>query len=384
MKLFHTADWHLGKLIHGVYMTHDQAYILDRFLEAIEEEKPDAVIIAGDLYDRAIPPTEAVELLNETLKKIVIDLETPVLSIAGNHDSPDRIHFGSDLLKRQGLHIIGHIQYPFETVILHDQYGEVHVHLVPYADPGIVRHVLQNEDIHSHDDAMRIITSMIRESMDRQARHVFVGHAFVTSLGEEEENTSDAERPLSIGGAEYVNSNYFTSFDYTALGHLHQAHFVANEAIRYAGSPLPYSISEETHKKGFYIVTLDSDGKATIEKRLLEPLRKMRTIEGTLEDILQHEKSDDYVFVHLLDENPVLQPMEKIRSVYPNAMHVERMIKRQEAVNSEQVTERHKMDDLALLKAFYKEMKGIEPTENKQRIFQEIVEELQLLEGERQ
>ncbi|WP_379968338.1 exonuclease SbcCD subunit D [Ectobacillus sp. sgz5001026] len=384
MKLFHTADWHLGKLIHGVYMTHDQAYILDRFIEAIEEEKPDAVIIAGDLYDRAIPPTEAVELLNETLKKIVIDLETPVLSIAGNHDSPDRIHFGSDLLKRQGLHIIGQLQYPFETVTLHDQYGEVHVHLVPYADPGIVRHVLQNEDIHSHDDAMRIITSMIRESMDRQARHVFVGHAFVTSLGEEEENTSDSERPLSIGGAEYVNSNYFTSFDYTALGHLHQAHFVTNETIRYAGSPLPYSISEEAHKKGFYIVTLDGDGKATIEKRLLEPLRKMRTIEGTLHDILQHENSDDYVFVHLLDENPVLQPMEKIRSVYPNAMHVERIIKRQETVNSEQVTERHKMDDFALLKAFYKEMKGIEPTENKQRIFQDILEELQSLEGERQ
>ncbi|WP_416826091.1 exonuclease SbcCD subunit D [Ectobacillus polymachus] len=383
MKLFHTADWHLGKLIHGVYMTEDQAYILECFIKAIEEERPDAVIIAGDLYDRAIPPTDAVELLNRTLKRIVIDLETPVLAIAGNHDSPDRIHFGSDLLKRQGLHIIGQFQYPFETVKLTDKYGEVHFYLVPYADPGIVRHVLQNEDIHTHDDAMRMITSSICETMDLDARHVFIGHAFVTPFGEEEENTSDSERPLSIGGAEYVNSSYFTSFHYTALGHLHQAHFVANEKIRYAGSPLCYSISEESHKKGFFIVTLDEEGNTKIEKRLLEPLRNMKTVVGSLRDILHHEISDDYVFVRLQDENPVLQPMEKIRTVYPNAMHVERIIKRQESMDVENVTERHKMDDLALLNAFYREMKGTELSESKQHIFQEVLEELRLMEGER-
>ncbi|ENQ3077127.1 exonuclease SbcCD subunit D [Bacillus sp. WLY-B-L8] len=384
MKFFHTADWHLGKLVHGVYMTEDQRYVLEQFIQAVKEEKPDAVIIAGDLYDRAIPPTEAVDLLNETLQKIVIELQTPVLAIAGNHDSPDRIHFGSSLMKKQGLHIVGQFQYPYEPVVMHDEYGEVHFHLVPYVDPSIVRHVMKNEDIRSHDDAMRIFMNELSESMDKEVRHVFVGHAFVTSSGEAEENTSDAERPLSIGGAEYVNSHYFDAFHYTALGHLHQAHYVRNETIRYAGSPLAYSISEEHHKKGYYIVELNEVGQVTLEKRSLTPRRKMRTVEAKIDELLQLPVSEDYVFVKLLDENPVLQPMEKIRSVYPNAMHVERVIKRKELANENiAVTSRHKMDDLSLVKAFYKEMKGTELSEEKERLFLEVLKTVHEREGER-
>ncbi|MEH7260948.1 exonuclease SbcCD subunit D [Bacillus toyonensis] len=384
MKLFHTADWHLGKLVHGVYMTEDQKIVLDQFVQAIEEEKPDAVIIAGDLYDRAIPPTEAVDLLNDVLQKIVIDLQTPVIAVAGNHDSPDRIHFGSSLMKKQGLFIVGQFQFPYEPIVLNDEYGEVHFHLVPYADPSIVRHVLKNEDVRSHDDAMRIFMNELSETMDKEARHVFVGHAFVTSAGEAEENTSDAERPLSIGGAEYVNSHYFDKFHYTALGHLHQAHFVRNKTIRYSGSPLAYSISEEKHKKGYYIVELDEKGETTIEKRLLTPRRKMRTVEAKIDELLQHPVSEDYVFVKLLDENPVLQPMEKIRSVYPNAMHVERSIQRREFTESNEVTvSRHKTDDVSLLKAFYKEMKGLDLSEEKERLFVEVLQTVQEREGER-
>ncbi|MBC6973020.1 exonuclease SbcCD subunit D [Bacillus sp. Xin] len=384
MKLFHTADWHLGKLVHGVYMTEDQRIVLEQFVRAVQEEKPDAVIIAGDLYDRAIPPTEAVDLLNEVLQKIVIDLQTPVIAVAGNHDSPDRIHFGSSLMKKQGLHIVGQFQFPYEPVVLHDAYGEVHFHLVPYADPSIVRHVMQNEDIRSHDDAMRIFMNELSETMNQKARHVFVGHAFVTSSGEAEENTSDAERPLSIGGAEYVNSHYFDKFHYTALGHLHQAHFVRNETIRYSGSPLAYSISEERHKKGYYIVELDETGQTTIEKRLFTPRRQMRTVEAKIDDLLKHPTSEDYVFVKLLDENPVLQPMEKVRSVYPNAMHVERSMKRREFTEADEiVVSRHKMDDVSLLKAFYKEMKGADLSEEKECLFLEVLQTVQEREGER-
>ncbi|EJQ51054.1 exonuclease SbcCD, D subunit [Bacillus cereus BAG6X1-2] len=384
MKFFHTADWHLGKLVHGVYMTEDQKIVLDQFVQAVEEEKPDAVIIAGDLYDRAIPPTEAVDLLNDVLQKIVIDLQTPVIAVAGNHDSPDRIHFGSNLMKKQGLHIVGQFQFPYNPVVLNDEYGEVHFHLVPYADPSIVRHILKNEDVRSHDDAMRIFMNELSETMDKEARHIFVGHAFVTSSGEAEENTSDAERPLSIGGAEYINSHYFDKFDYTALGHLHQAHFVRNETIRYSGSPLAYSISEEKHKKGYYIVELDEKGETTIEKRLLTPRRKMRTVEAKIDDLLLHPVNEDYVFVKLLDENPVLQPMEKIRSVYPNAMHVERSIQRREFTDENEVTvSRHKTDDLSLLKAFYKEMKGLDLSEEKERLFLDVLQTVQEREGER-
>ncbi|MFD3450013.1 exonuclease SbcCD subunit D [Microbacteriaceae bacterium 4G12] len=383
MKFFHTADWHLGKLIHGVYMTEDQRYVLDQLIEAVKEEKPDVVVVAGDLYDRAIPPTEAVDLLNDVFKTIVIDLHTPVIAIAGNHDSPDRVHFGSELMKAQGLHIVGQFQYPYEPVVLTDEIGEVHFHLIPYADPGIVRYVMENEDIRSHDDAMRIFVNHMVETMDTNARHVFVGHAFITPRGEAEENTSDAERPLSIGGAEYVNSEYFKHFHYTALGHLHQAHHVGDERVRYAGSPMKYSISEEHHKKGFYIVELDGEGNIQVEKRELQPLRNMRTIEATMEELLQHDVSDDYVFVKLLDETPVLQPMEKIRSVYPNAMHVERALKRQEVnADGEVIVSRHKMDDVSLLKAFYKEMKNIDLTEAQERLFMEVLEEVRKKEGE--
>lgn len=383
MKFFHTADWHLGKLVQGVYMTEDQRYILQDFIKAIEEEKPDAVIIAGDLYDRGVPPTEAVNLLDEVLETIVLKLKTPVLAVAGNHDSPSRLHFGSKIMKNNGYHIIGQISNPLEPIILHDEYGEVHFHLVPYADPSVVRHVFEDEEIRTHNDAMRIITETIASNMDPDARHVLVGHAFVTPHGEREENTSESERPLAIGGAEHVDAHSFSKFHYTALGHLHQAHFVLNETIQYSGSPLKYSISEEKHKKGFYIVELDAQGNTTLEKRLLTPLREMRTVEAKMEDLLKHQKNEDYVFVRLLDETPVLSPMEKVRSVYPNAMHVERKIVMPTGMDEGQASSgmaRHKMDEISLFRAFYQEVKQIPATAETEAIFTEVLHEL-LQEG---
>jgi exonuclease SbcD len=384
MKLFHTADWHLGKLIHGVYMTADQRYILEQFMEAVKEEQPDAVIIAGDLYDRAVPPTEAVELLDEILKKIVIDLDTPVLAIAGNHDSPDRLQFGSKLMEGQGLYLSGRLNEVIKPVIMRDSYGEVHFHLVPFADPSLARTILQDEDIKSHDDMNRAIISRIKKSMNSQARHVFIGHAFVTPGGGQADNTSDAERPLSIGGAEYVNAEYLQDFHYSALGHLHQAHHVKAESIRYSGSPLKYSISEEHHNKGFLIVDMDGEGKVQVEKRLLTPLRDMRSVELRIEDIENHEPSEDYVFVQLLNENPVLFPMEKIRAVYPNALHVERKIwktaSQQPLKNS---NNRMEVDQVSLFAAFYQEVQGAALDHEKRKLFETVLERVLREEGER-
>lgn len=326
MRIFHTADWHLGKLVQGMYMTEDQRYVLEQFVRAVEEEKPDVVVIAGDLYDRAVPPTEAVDLLNEVLEELVLRLETPVLAVAGNHDSPGRLDFGSRIMKQNGLHIVGQLSADSETVRVADRFGNVDFHLVPYAEPGIARHVLQNEAIDSHQEAIKAAIFRIRKRMDPQARHVFVGHAFVTPKGEERENTSDSERPLAIGGAEHVDHRLFADFHYTALGHLHRAHSVGEEHIRYAGSLLKYSISEEHHEKGYLLVELDDRGNVQVEKRLLKPRRDLRTVEGRLADIEKHETNEDYVFVRLLDETPVLAPMEKVRAVYPNAMHVERRV----------------------------------------------------------
>lgn len=378
LKFFHTADWHLGKLVQGMSMTEDQSFILDQFIQVVKEEKPDAIVIAGDLYDRAVPPPEAVQLLNRVIEILILDLKTPVLAIAGNHDSPSRLHFTSNILQNNGLYLIGQLTDHLSPVKLTDEYGEVHFHLVPYCDPSVVRNMFQDETIRTHQDAMRKLTNSIKANMNPSARHVFVGHAFVTPYGEENENTSESERTLSIGGAEYVSAECFTEFHYTALGHLHRAHYVLKEPIRYAGSPLKYSISEETHHKGFYIVHLDADGFVDIEKKELIPKRDLRTVKGTMEEILQFPVSDDYIFVQLLDKTPVLSPMEKIRSVFPNAMHVERknISFPSTFVGTSSSLKRKDKSDLELFQAFYKEVKGVKPTEDMNEILKDVLDEM--------
>ncbi|MCU6796391.1 exonuclease SbcCD subunit D [Paenibacillus sp. WQ 127069] len=374
MKFIHTADWHLGKLVQGIYMTDDQKYVLQQLLDTVEAERPDAVIIAGDLYDRAVPPTEAVELLDELLERIVIGLNTPVLAISGNHDSPDRLNFATTMMEGQGLHLSG--QLKGKPAILCDEHGEVHFHLVPYADPAQIRYQLADETIKSHDDAAKAIVAKITAKMDPAARHVFVGHAFVTPYGEKQENTSESERPLSIGGAEYVHAEYFAPFHYTALGHLHQAHYVGHEKIRYAGSPLKYSISEEHHQKGYYMVELDGQGQVTIDKRSFFPKRDLRRVEASIEEIEHHPVNEDYVFVTLLNENPVLFPMEKVRAVYPNAMHVERKWTRgprNHEVNEEQEQQERKQRDPAVLfAAFYDQVRGNSLSAEKRLLFERV------------
>lgn len=395
MKIFHTADWHLGKLVQGVYMTEEQQYVLTQFIEQVKEERPDAVIIAGDLYDRAIPPTEAVELLNDILEQMVLELKVPVFAIAGNHDSPDRIDFAVRLMERNGLYMCGQLRHPIEPIVMHDEYGEVHFYLVPYADPAIVRHLLGQEHIRSHQEALEAIVANIIESWDPQARHVLIGHAFVTPYGEAQENTSESERPLSIGGAEYVSAELLKDFDYVALGHLHGAHFVASERIRYAGSPLKYSISEEHHKKGYLVVELGakrSEGVSlTVEKVELHPRRDMRRVVGTIDEIERHARNEDFVFVTLTDENPVLFPMEKIRAVYPNAMHVERVpvkhkSSEQEGDQSLEAVARSlakgQQMPLELFASFYHEVRGVPLSSEKEALFANAYELLLKEEGE--
>lgn len=375
MKIFHTADWHLGKLVQGVSMIEDQAYVLYQFLQEIDKEKPDVVVIAGDLYDRSVPPTEAVSLLDNIFSEIAIKREIPVVAIAGNHDSPGRIHFGSQFMDAKGLHIIGNLSKELKPVVLNDEFGEVHFHLIPYTDPSHVRYIYGDDTVKTQQDAMAKILEHVVESLDPSARHVLVGHAFVTKDGVKEENNTDAERPLSIGGSECVDAKLFEPFHYTALGHLHQAHFVDQEKIRYSGSPLKYSISEETHKKGYLIIDLAADGSIQVTKKPLVPRRELRTVEKTMDEILKSPKSEDYVFVKLLDDTPIISPMEKIRSVYPNAMHVERVLLKDYSNVEQEVESRQKMDDMTLFKSFYKEILGKNADDQTMDLFQEVLQE---------
>ncbi|TSI10652.1 exonuclease SbcCD subunit D [Lysinibacillus sp. BW-2-10] len=377
MKIFHTADWHLGKLVQGVYMTEDQRHILQQFITAIDEEQPDVIIIAGDLYDRSLPPVDAVNLLDETLAEIVLKRKVPVVSIAGNHDSPTRLQFGSKLMKESGLHIVGELNSNLQPIVINDEFGEVHFHLIPFAEPSTVKHIFSDNSISTYDEAMKKVIDAIEEKMDKSKRHVLISHAFVTPHGEKEDNTSDSERPLAIGGSECVRADYFKPFHYTALGHLHKAHYVLNETIRYSGSPLKYSASEANHEKGFLIIDLDKDGQTYITKRKFTPRRDLRIIEGALSEILKHDESEDYVFVRLTDITPVVGAMEQIRTVYPNAMHVERKaLAKQDKDEDGEVVRREQLDDLSLFHAFHKEIVGTEPTDLQRQLFEEVLQEL--------
>jgi len=296
--------------------------------------------------------------------------------VAGNHDSAGRLNFGSRLMSDSGLYIKGQFTKNHAPIVLNDEHGEVHFHLVPYAEPASIRSIFEEEAIRSHQDAMQKIIEYITPDMDSSKRHVFVGHAFVTKYGEEEANTSDSERPLSIGGSDCVSAALFKPFHYTALGHLHKAHFVLNETIRYAGSPLKYSLSEHLHEKGFLIIDLDEHGNSTVTKRKLVPRRDLRVVEGQLEDLLKLTPSDDYVFVRLTDTTSVSSPMERIRSVFPHAMHVERKVLRQEVSRELQVVETEKLEDIDLFRSFFTDIIGIQPDEDTERLFTEMLQEL--------
>ncbi|WP_342527531.1 exonuclease SbcCD subunit D [Chryseomicrobium sp. FSL W7-1435] len=370
MKILHTADWHLGKWLQGISLLDDQRHMLWELLATIDEEKPDVIVMAGDIYDRAIPPVEAIQLFGEWLQEVIEVRQIPFLAVTGNHDSPGRVHFGSAFMKSAGLHLVGDWVPRKHTVRLEDEAGPVDFHLIPYMDPAQVKFRLQQEESMSHQQAMeRIVGTCL--PLDENARHVFVGHAFVTPYGEPEDNTSEAERPLAIGGAEYVSAQLFHDFHYTALGHLHRAHHCGTDHVRFAGSPMTYAISEAGTDKGVLLIELAADGAVDVTFRALEPRRKMRRIEGNLQDLLRQEVSEDYVIIKLLDAGPVLSPMEQLRTVYPNTLHVERQLVAMDAMPSVALSERKQLSEKALFTAFLQELASEEPDEDTVTLFQE-------------
>ncbi|WP_421384818.1 exonuclease SbcCD subunit D [Bacillus salacetis] len=372
MKFIHTADWHLGKLVHGIYMTEQQREVLYQFVNLVEEEKPDAVVIAGDLYDRSVPPTEAVELLDEILYKINVELKTPVIAISGNHDSAERLSFGTSWYRQSRLYLKGKLTNDFSPV----QIEGVNFHLIPYAEPGIVKQLLQDDSIHSHHDAMKALIGEIEKNMDPSEPHVFVGHAFV--LGGK---TSDSERTLSVGGSGCVGAELFEPFHYTALGHLHSPDAIKHEKVKYSGSLLKYSFSEAKQRKAVSIVEIDHKGNISMEEKTLTPKQDMREIAGRLEELLdpqyfQQQKTDDFLKVILHDEGALIDPINKLRQVYPNVLHLERKVEQYDLrVKDDYSTVRdEKKTELELFEQFYDEMTTSEFTEEKKQIMISVIE----------
>jgi len=339
MRILHTSDWHIGRYFHQVALLEDQAFVLEQIVTIAVESKVDVVIIAGDLYDRSIPPSAAVSLVDRTLTALCYTHNIPVIIIAGNHDSPERIGFAARQLKAAKLYVMGELDPEFPAIILNDDHGEVAFYSLPYADPVCIRDIFSAEsdidEIRTHDDAMRYLSHKIA-AKNNHSRTVVISHCFVAGG-----SGSESERPLSIGGAEQVSSRHFASFSYTALGHLHGQQSQGGEHIRYSGSPLKYSFSEQNHKKSVTIVDLDGQGAVTTEQVILKPLRDMRTLEGQFDDLLEQAKtdpqSDDYLLIKLTDKVALIDPMAKLRQYYPNILHLERSFYNQNKVSTKAI-----------------------------------------------
>jgi DNA repair protein SbcD/Mre11 len=384
MRFIHTADWHLGRTFHNVSLVDDQAHVLDQVVALVKETRADALVVAGDVYDRAVPPTDAVRLLGDVLERVVVGLEVPVVMIAGNHDSPDRLEFGAPLLSSRGLHVRGTLAPDAGPVVLHDQDGPVGFFLLPYAEPPLVRERLGNDGLRSHDEAMRALTERVLTAPSREGgsasvgRTVAVAHCFAAG-GE----SSESERPLSVGGAGTVDPDCFRAFSYTALGHLHRPQAFGSR-VRYSGSLLKYSFSEADHRKSVSVVELDATGNVTVEEIPLSPRRDVRIVEGYLKELLGEPgvASHDYLLVRLLDKEAILDPMGKLRQAFPNALHVERPGLWSTGEVQVAGRERLKASVMDLFAAFFQEMTD-EPLDDRQRAaFAEIVEEMDREERE--
>ncbi|MBY6234825.1 exonuclease SbcCD subunit D [Vibrio harveyi] len=323
MKFIHTSDWHLGRQFHNVSLLDDQQAVLDQLIHYIENNPVDAVVVAGDIYDRSVPPTIAIELLNKVVKRICGELNTPMILISGNHDGAERLGFGSEQMKNAGLHIISNFEDMLTPVVIEtESAGQVAFYGMPYNDPEQVRFAYQ-EPVSTHDQAHKLLAEKIAEQFQPEQRNVLVSHCFVDGAIE-----SESERPLSIGGSDRVSHEHFLNFDYVALGHLHQPQKKGEEYIRYSGSLMKYSFGEQNQKKGFTLVEIDQNGFVSAEHINLAAPHEMRIVEGELEQVIEQGKTDpkneDYLLVRLMDKHAILNPMEKLRTVYPNVLHLEK------------------------------------------------------------
>jgi exonuclease SbcD len=318
-RFIHTADWHLGRLLAGMRLTDDQAFALDGLVELVRDTRPDAVLVSGDVYDRAVPPPEAVELLDDTLTRLA-ETGAAIVLIAGNHDSPERIGFGSRLLARSGVHVAGPVGPETLSVLIEAEDGPVRVWMLPYADPALIRCALQDDALRGHDEAVGAMIDRVCARFAPGERNVLVGHEFVAGGIE----TTDSERPLTVGGTAQVARERFKGFDYVALGHLHRPQSVGGASVRYAGSLLKYSVAEVGHAKSVSLTDLGAAGaQPGIEEVALPVRRDVRCVSGTLAELVGIAPTsgrDDYVQALLTDTGPLFDPMAELRSVYPNCI----------------------------------------------------------------
>lgn len=323
MKFLHTADLHIGKKIFEQSLIEEQRFILDEIYRIAAEERVDAVVIAGDVYDRAVPPTEAVTLLDSFLTRL-IEKKIPVLMVSGNHDSPERLAFGEKILEHQGLYVAGTLEEPPRTVTLEDEYGPVTFVLLPFVKPAVA-------GADSSAEAVEKILGKMPVTLNLNSRYVLVTHFFVTGDNGENPELSDSECDSRAGGLDGVPARLFQNFSYVALGHIHKPQHMGTGKAYYSGSPLKYSFSEALTEKSVNIVELGepAEAKVTVRRLPLKPLRDMRCVRGRLEELMKPEtveanrgRLEDYLQVTLTDTEELIDPIGTLRSVYPNVLQI--------------------------------------------------------------
>ena len=322
MRLMHLGDFHLGKRVNGFSMLEDQKYILRQIIQIATDYQPDGILLAGDVYDKSIPSLEAVGLLDDFLTKLS-QMDIFVCMIAGNHDSADRLEFASRLLSKNNIHIAGVFQGKAVQVTKEDSFGIVNFFLLPFIKPQNLWPYCSNEKPESFQDAIDICLQNMNINMAN--RNILVAHQFVIWKGNDGKDDGETS---SVGGVGEVDAAIFAPFDYTALGHLHKNQKMGRENIRYAGSPLKYSFSEAAYHKTLTMIDLAEKGSLSVTQIPLQPLRDMRQIQGPLEGLLaagraEQSGKDDYIRAILTDENPLIDPLGQLRSIYPNIMVLE-------------------------------------------------------------
>ncbi len=366
MKFLHTADLHIGKKLFEQSLIEDQKYILDEIYEIALREQVDAVVIAGDVYDRAIPSTEAVTLLDDFLTRLVKQ-KIPVFMISGNHDSPERVSFAERILEGQGLYVAGTYEGQPKTVTLEDEYGPVTFVLLPFVKPAVAGGENSAETVKN-------ILERTPMTLSLHNRYVLVTHYFVLGEGGSSPELSDSESDSMVGGLDGVPGSMFQNFSYVALGHIHKPQHMGGGKIYYSGSPLKYSFSEALTEKSVNLVTCGGEGAVTVEKIPLSPLRDLRCIRGNLSELMSPQVMEanrghleDYLQVTLTDTEELIDPIGTLRSVYPNVLQI---VLEKNRVNEDGEYESRivgkRKSTAELFNDFYELIKG-EPMDEKRR-----------------
>ncbi|MBP1925504.1 exonuclease SbcD [Sedimentibacter acidaminivorans] len=377
MKFMHLSDLHIGKRVNEFNMLEDQKYILNEIIKIADNIEPNVILIAGDIYDKSMPSAEAVELFDEFLTEIA-KRNLKCFVISGNHDSAERIAFGSRIMEGQGIYMSKVFGGRIDPIVLKDSIGEINLYMLPFIKPANVRRFYPDSEIESYEDAIKTVIE--NSHIDITKRNILVAHQFVTNSGIEPDRC-DSEN-ISVGGLDMVDASVFDCFDYVALGHLHGPQKIGRDTIRYAGSPLKYSFSESRQNKSITVIDFDKKENIKTEKIPLIPLRDMREIKGPINELVNPENYkgtnlDDYIHITLTDEDDIMDAIGKLRMVYPNVMRLDFDNKQSRALGINQVPENINLKShCELFKEFYTLQNNDDLDDFKIKIISELFEEL--------